>query len=106
MAEPLFRVSNHHTEPCGTPPAIDGDDPGVYVGYFANDCGEQGIYTFDRRTGEAALRLGDADWTRVYRVVDGEPEGLILGRAEALWLQACWLATGAHRRPAADAADV
>lgn len=36
----LFSVSNHHTEQCGKPPAIDADDPNAYHGYFENRYGE------------------------------------------------------------------
>jgi hypothetical protein len=33
-----------------------------YVGYFANEHGEQAIYTYDFETGEATLRMGDSGW--------------------------------------------
>ena len=99
--EPLFRVSNHHTAACGEPPALDGDAAGTYFGYFANEHGEQAIYSYDTKTGEATLRMGDAGWHDAYRVKDGRAEGLLLGTTEAMWLRACWLATGAVRdRPA------
>ena len=98
MADPLFRVSNAHTEPCGDPPVVDGDAEGTYFGYFANEYGEQAIYRFDQETGEASIQMGDAGWANVYRVVDGEPEGLLLTKAEAAWLMACWLATGGRTR--------
>jgi hypothetical protein len=93
--EPLFTVSNRHTAACGEPPAVDGDAAGRYVGYFANEYGEQAIYTYDHDTGEATVRMGDAGWQDAYRVRDGQVEGLLLGEAEAMWLRACWLATGA-----------
>ncbi len=32
----LFRISSHHTDSCGQPPAVDGDEPDKYHGYFAN----------------------------------------------------------------------
>ena len=97
MREPLFRVSNHHTAACGEPPVLDGDAAGTYFGYFANERGEQAIYTYDPEIGEAILRMGDAGWDEAYRVKDGRAEGLVLGKSEAMWLRACWLATGALR---------
>lgn len=90
----LFTVSNHHTAACGEPPAVDGDAPETYGGYFANEYGEQATYTYDRQTGEATLRMGDAGWHDVRRVTHGQVEGLVLTETEAMWLRACWLATG------------
>jgi hypothetical protein len=92
---PLLTVSNHHTAACGEPPAVDGDAPGTYVGYLANEYGEQAIYTYDHETGEATIRMGDAGWHDVHRIRDGQAEGLVLTETEAMWLRACWLATGA-----------
>jgi hypothetical protein len=66
MREPLFTVSNHHTPSCGEPPAVDGDAAGAYVGYFANEYGEQAVYTYDHGTGAATIRMGDADWHDTY----------------------------------------
>ena len=62
MSEPLFTVSNHHTPSCGPAPVVDGDSPGVYYGYFANEHAEQAIYMFDYATGEATVTMGDAGW--------------------------------------------
>ena len=70
--QPLFSVSNHHTEKCGEPPVIDGNAPGKYVGYFVNEHSEQAIYTYDFETGEATLKMGDAGWQFTYAVVNGE----------------------------------
>lgn len=94
----LFSVSNHHTENCGEPTAIDGDAPGKYVGYFVNEHGEQAIYTYDSETGEATLKMGDSGWQVAHRVVNGEVDGLLLTKAELLWLRACWMATGEFMR--------
>jgi hypothetical protein len=98
MPEPLFTVSNHHTPSCGEPPIVDGDAPHTYHGYFENGHGEQAMYRYDHETGEATVQLGDAGWGNAYRVVDGRAQGVILGEAEALWIRACWLATGAVRQ--------
>src|SRR5207253_1342740 len=65
---PLLTVSNHHTAACGEPPAVDGDAPGTYVGYFANEYGEQAVYTYGAQTGAATIRMGDAGWHDVHRV--------------------------------------
>src|SRR2546428_7481192 len=89
MREPLFKVSNHHAAACGEPPAVDGDAAGTYFGYFMSEYGEQAIYTYDYETGEATVRMGDAGWHDAYRVADGQAEGLLLTKTEAMWLRAC-----------------
>ncbi|HYU52586.1 MAG TPA: hypothetical protein VEK37_06555 [Gemmatimonadaceae bacterium] len=89
---PLFRISNHHTQDCGQPPAIDGDGAGKYVGYFANQYGEQAVFVYDYQTREASVWMGDTGWGKVHRVVDGRTEGIILTESEATWVRACWLA--------------
>ena len=94
MRTPLFRVSNQHTAACGEPTAVDGDAAGTYVGYFMNEYGEQAIYTYEHETDEATVRMGDAGWHDAHRVADSQAEGLVLTKAEAMWLRACWLATG------------
>ena len=99
-------MSNHHTAACGEPAVVDGDTAGTYVGYFSNEYGEQAIYTYDYETGVATLRMGDAGWRDVRRVADGKAEGLVLTQTEALWLRACWLATGGLKdRPTPGTAD-
>lgn len=95
---PLFSVSNHHAQSCGEPPTLDGEAAGKYVGYFMNEHGEQAIYSYDRRTCEATIRMGDAGWEAAYAVVNGEVADLKLTEAERRWLHACWLASGASQR--------
>lgn len=104
MSDLLFKISNHHTDSAGQPPAIDGDADGPYHGYFTNEHGEQALFAYDHATGDATVRMGDAGWDQVHRVVDGSVAGLNLTEAEATWIRACWLATGAIRkqRPEAD----
>ena len=92
LDSPLFRVSNHHTNGCGQPPAVDGDQPGKYYGYFANQYGEQAVFVYDYQTREASVWMGDSDWGKAHRVVDGRVEGIILNEPEAAWIRACWLA--------------
>ncbi len=95
MPYPLFKVSNRHTASCGHPPPGDGDASDAYYGYFTNEYGEQAIYVYDRASGEATVRMGDAGWDEVHRVVNGRLEGVTVNQAEAAWIRACWLATGA-----------
>jgi len=87
----LFSVSNHHTEQCGKPPAIDGDDLDAYHGYFENRHGEQWVFIYQRDTGEGTLYGGDVGW-EARPVVGGKVDGLILASEEKTWLQACWQA--------------
>ncbi len=94
---PLFRLSNHHTDDCGRPPAVDGDEPGKYFGYFANPHGEQTVFVYDYQTREATVKMGDAGWGNAHRVVDGRVEGIILSESETAWLRACWLAAAEGR---------
>ena len=53
---------------------------------------EQWIFTFDRATGEATLRGGDADWGTAHVVYGGHGDGLIQSPDEATWLHTCWSA--------------
>ncbi len=89
---PLFAVSNHHAPHCGTPPAVTGDEPGVYHGYFENSHGEQFVFLYRQDTGEAVVRCGDAGWEEPYPVTDGIVQSLILSEEESMWLRACWKA--------------
>ena len=92
LDSPLFRVSNHHTDQCGQPPAVDGDEPDKYYGYFANQYGEQAVFVYDYQTHEASVWMGGTDWGDAHPVVDGRAEGIILNEPEAAWIRACWLA--------------
>ncbi|MFN0053030.1 MAG: hypothetical protein ACKV0T_12665 [Planctomycetales bacterium] len=92
MSEPILRIHNNHTPQCGDPPVISGDDPSVYIGYFENPFGEQWIFTYNHETRKAELRGGDVGWDTVLSVVNGTVEGIIFGKAELLWLLACWKA--------------
>jgi hypothetical protein len=62
-----------------------------YYGFFQNRFGEQWVFVYDpeRKTGE--LRGGDIGWDTVATVKDGRTD-IILGKAEAAWLNACWQA--------------
>jgi hypothetical protein len=42
----IFRVTNHHADACGAPPAIDDSEPNHYLGYFENEHGEQAIFVY------------------------------------------------------------
>lgn len=88
----LFKVSNHHTASCGTPPHIDGDTQGRYYGYYANEHGEQAIFEYDFETRTATIRMGDAGWEETHPVVNGVTPNLILNPGEMLWVGACWYA--------------
>jgi hypothetical protein len=92
---PIFRVTNHHTDACGTPPAIDDSVPDRYLRYFENEHGEQAIFIYDRARRSGTLSLGDAGWEHSHAVVEGAVAGLALGAlgaVERAWLAACWKA--------------
>jgi len=100
VSTPILTVHNRHTAHCGTPPAVSNEAATLYVGYFENPFQEQWIFTFDRQTRTATLRGGDVGWETVHVVRDGRVAGLILGREEAAWLQACWEVGGDTVSPA------
>jgi hypothetical protein len=89
---PIFRVTNHHTDACGAPPAIDDSEPSRYLGYFENEHGEQAIFVYDRTRRTGTLSLGDTGWEHPHAVVDGVAAGVVLGATEQAWLAACWKA--------------
>ena len=94
MAEPLLQIWNKHSTACGQPPAITNTDDRRYYGYFENRFGEQLFFVYDPDTKTAELRGGDIQWDKVATVQDGKVD-LVLGKAEAAWLRACWLAATA-----------
>jgi len=92
----IFRVMNHHSDACGTQPAIDDSVPDRYLGYFENEHGEQAIFVYDRARRSGTLSLGDAGWEHSHAVVEGTVGGVALGAVEQAGLAACWkAATGA-----------
>src|SRR5579859_4196695 len=93
MSEPpIFRVTNHHTDACGRPLAIDDSEPNRYLGYFENEHGEQAVFVYDRARRVGTLLLGDAGWEGSHPVVNGAAAGVVLGPTERAWLAACWKA--------------
>jgi len=88
----IFRVTTHHADACGAPPAIDDSEPNHYLGYFENEHGEQAIFVYDRTRQAGTLSLGDAGWERPHAVVEGAVPGVVLGATERAWLAACWKA--------------
>lgn len=92
MSRPLFTVSNRHSSHCGPPPSVNGDEDGVYHGYFENSHGEQLVFEYRRESGEAAIRCGDAHWEETHPVTNGLADSLILSDEEIMWLRACWKA--------------
>ena len=70
---PFFTAHNVHIADCGTPPAIDNTKG--YTGYFENMYGEQSVFKYDPETKIGTVRMGDAGWPSVHRIVNGEWEG-------------------------------
>lgn len=94
MSNSLLKIRNHHSVSCGGPPTID-DNRATYLGYFVGKCGDQWVFTYNRRTKSGELRGGDAGWNQSYVVIDGMAPELILAADESAWLIACWgAATG------------
>jgi len=83
LSDPLLTISNHHAPGCGDPLIIDDGDSDIYVGYFANACGEQWIFTHHRRSRVSELRSGDIGWNSPVPVQNGSVQNLVLSRSEA-----------------------
>jgi hypothetical protein len=96
MREPLFTVSNHHTPSCGEPSAVDRDAAGTCVGHFANESGEQAVSTYDHGTGEATIRMGDADCHDTYRVEEGRAQRFLLATHDSRPRLGAHLASQGH----------
>jgi len=97
MHEPFFAMRNIHGSDAGEPPICLNDAAGKYFGYFENLFGEQWVFVYDRETSKAELCGGDVGWHNKFPVTDGRADGLILGREELQWLQACWAAATGKR---------
>lgn len=93
----VFIAPNHHSKNCGEPPAIRAEDPDTYYGYFENEHGEQLVFVRDGQKDHAELRMGDSCWD-VMEVRSGTTGPIIMGAAERLWLEACWIAAQAKKR--------
>lgn len=90
-------MRNVHGDDCGDPPIFRNDAAGKYHGYFENVYGEQWVFVYDHTSKTGRLVGGDAGWQDAFIVTNGRADGVILGRDEAQWLEACWqAATGKH----------
>ena len=69
----IFRVTNHHADACGAPPAIDDSEPNHYLGYFENEHGEQAIFVYDRTRQAGTLSLGMPSWRERFPASSSEP---------------------------------
>ena len=95
MSNPFFVMHNRHVVSCGVPPVLNNEKSDRYFGYFENRYGEQWVFTYDPESNTGELRGGDAEWENVYKVQDGQAEGLVLNSEEKMWLAACWKAATA-----------
>ena len=87
--QPILCIYNTHSQDSEQPP--EGiTNQGRYVGYFANEFGNQWVFTFDHASQRATLRGGDAGWEKVYEIVNGEARSLVLSENELAWLRLCW----------------
>jgi len=91
MPDPLFQAWNTHYPSCGEPPSFTTQANQRYYGYFQNRFGEQWVFVYDHESKLGELRGGDIGWQTVVTVREGQAD-IVLGKAEAAWLQACWKA--------------
>jgi hypothetical protein len=97
MPDLILKIYNQHSENCGKPPLTTNDDS-QYIGYFANEHGEQWVFVYDYETDQAEVFGGDAGWDQHYGVNDGIPAKLVMNKFERQWLAACWQAATVLRR--------
>lgn len=99
----VFTVNNRHVAQCGRPTGIDGNVRGRYFGYFENEHGEQAVFVYEYGKEEGTLFLGDLNWEKPIRVVDGRAPEVTPTYEEGQWLLACWKAAtrlkDARRQP-------
>lgn len=88
----VLQIYNQHAPGSGTPPVITNSIADQYIGYFANEHGEQWVFIYAYDTHQGILVGGDAGWEKQYPVVDGEFPELVLSKEEQMWLAACWRA--------------
>ena len=94
-------IRNGHVESCGEPPGMDSKDA-QYLSVFENEHGEQWVFAVV--DGKATLRGGDIEWGNVLEITDetvreGPRGSFVIGKTildtpEALFVQACLMATG------------
>ena len=89
----VLTVENAHVASCGHPPNIrHSSSANAYVGFFANQFGEQWVLVVDREAKTGVLRGGDIGWETEVPVINGQAVDVILGKDERQWLEACWRA--------------
>ncbi len=93
----VLRIYNQHTPGRGIPPVTTNSVADQYIGYFANEHGEQWVFIYEYDTHQAVLFGGDAGWEERYSVVDGQFPELVLSKEEQMWLAACWRAATSLR---------
>jgi len=98
MSEPLLTIENVHKDDSDVVPKFANDVKGRYIGYFANQHGEQWVFAYDEGAAEALLYGGDVGWN-VHPVNAATINGLNLSQDESLWLLACCAAAMPKARP-------
>ena len=96
-SEPIFQVSNKHSDDCGKPPTIDGNAPERYYSYFENEYGEQCIFVYDYQTQTGTLYMGDIGCVEPVTITEDTRSEVILYETERLWLGACWIAATSRK---------
>ncbi len=102
--EPLLTLYNRHNAACGEPPHLTNNDRGRYIGYFANEHGDQWLFVDDPPTGTAILRCGDANWATTYRIHGPDDLPSHMNDAERTWARICWQAASFSMRERAQMA--
>ena len=89
----VLTLENAHVASCGAPPNVRYRSSDTsYVGFFANQFGEQWVLVVDREAKTGVLRGGDIGWETEISVSDGQASELVMGKDEQPWLEACWRA--------------
>ena len=95
FARPLFiSPDNKHTPACGKPGTTIGSE-WRFSSYWENEQGEQWIATVAGNDKKLTVRAGGLGWDRLYQfngkhLKDLQDNLIVIGKAETLWLQACY----------------
>ena len=88
--QPILLITNTHSAACGQPPHLTNAEPSLYVGYFANEHGNQWLFAYDRVSRRATIRGGDMNWGRPVTIASLKDLPYHFNESERRWAEACW----------------
>ena len=73
----VFTIWNNHVGECNSPPDLSNANNKNYYGYYENQYGEQFVFVLNRKTGQASVYCGDADWGKAWPVVSEDVDVIV-----------------------------